>query len=257
MPQPSIRLPLSSPGLQPIGLSKRNCILARGMKKVVWMPFLLVIGAHFATGQTRSPYGVWVHTAESYQRTVKENPAKRLVNLAEFIPGLVLDIRYATEHNFMGRAMYAQAKAYARQPVAEALRRVQADLAPQGLGLKIYDAYRPYAVTVAFYESYRDTTYVASPYRGSRHNRGCALDLTLIDLKTGQELPMPTGFDSFEKAAWPSTPVADPVIRKNRDTLIRAMARHGFRVNASEWWHFDFRGWQQYEILDVPFEQLN
>jgi D-alanyl-D-alanine dipeptidase len=86
-------------------------------------------------------------------------------------------------------------------------------LKPQGLGLKIFDGYRPYSATVKFYEVYRDTTYVASPYKGSRHNRGCALDLTLIDLKTGKELQMPTEWDSFKKEAWPSTPVADPKIR--------------------------------------------
>ena len=147
-------------------------------------------------------------------------------------------------------------KAYARKPVAEALKKIQADLKTQGLGIKIFDAYRPYKATVKFYEVYRDTTYVASPYRGSRHNRGCALDLTIIDLKSGEELKMPTGYDSFKKEAWPTTPVSDPLIRKNRTLLINAMEKHGFKVNSSEWWHFDFIGWKKFEVLDIDFEEL-
>jgi len=124
------------------------------------------------------------------------------------------------------------------------------------VAIKIYDAYRPYKATVKFYEFYRDTTYVASPYRGSRHNRGCAVDITLVDLKTGKELAMPTEFDSFKKEAWPSTPVKDSLVRKNRELLISVMQQHGFKVNASEWWHFDFTGWQQYEVTDIDFEEL-
>jgi len=168
----------------------------------------------------------------------------------------VLDIRYATTNNFTGEKIYSIAKAYARKPVAEALKKIQADLKSQGLGIKIFDAYRPYKATVKFYEVYGDTTYVASPYKGSRHNRGCALDLTLIDLKTGKELKMPTGYDSFSKDAWPTSPVKDPEALKNRTLLINVMEKHGFRVNSSEWWHFDFIGWKKFEVLDIDFEEL-
>ena len=155
-----------------------------------------------------------------------------------------------------GEKIYNSARAFARRPVAEALKKVQADLKPQGLGIKIFDAYRPYKATIKFYELYRDTTYVASPYRGSRHNRGCALDLTIINLKSGEELKMPTGYDSFKKEAWPTTPVSDPSVRKNRTLLINAMEKHGFKVNSSEWWHFDFIGWKKYEVMDIDFEEL-
>jgi D-alanyl-D-alanine dipeptidase len=201
-------------------------------------------------------YGLRATTYEEYIESVKKNPDKELINLETFIPGLVLDIRYATTNNFTGEKIYNLAKAYARRPVANALKKIQADLKTQGLGIKIFDGYRPYKATVKFYEVYHDTTYVASPYRGSRHNRGCALDLTVIDLKTGQELKMPTGYDSFQKEAWPSTPVKDPEAKKNRALLIKAMEKHGFKVNASEWWHFDFVGYQKYEVLDIDFEQL-
>lgn len=201
-------------------------------------------------------YGLTPVTHPQYVASVKASPEKELVNLQKLIPGLVLDIRYATANNFTKERIYTLARAYARKPVAEALQRVQAELKPMGLGLKIFDAYRPYRATVKFYEVYRDTTYVASPYRGSRHNRGCAVDLTLVDLATGTELKMPTEFDSFRKEAWPSTPVKDPLVRKNRQTLISAMEKHGFRVNSSEWWHFDFIGWKKYEVLDIAFEEL-
>jgi len=207
-----------------------------------------------ALGQNK--YGLKTMGLTEYRESAKQNPSNELVNLESSIPGIVLDIRYATTNNFTGEQIYNLPRAYARKPVAEALKQVQEELRPKGFGLKIFDAYRPYRATVKFYEVYRDTTYVASPYRGSRHNRGCAIDLTLIDLKTGEELKMPTGYDSFEKAAWPSTPVNDPEVRKNRALLIEVMEKHGFKVNASEWWHFDFRGWQAYGVMDIEFEEL-
>jgi zinc D-Ala-D-Ala dipeptidase len=220
--------------------------------------YLLVILFSIAafSGNAQYKYGIKPVIHSEYVRIVKADSTRKLVNLFEFIPGLVLDIRYATTNNFTGEKMYNLARAYARRPVAEALKRVQAELKPHGLGIKIFDAYRPYRVTVKFYEVYKDTTYVASPYKGSRHNRGCALDLTLIDLRTGNELKMPTGYDSFKKEAWPSTPVKDPEIRKNREALIKVMEKHGFKVNGSEWWHYDFQGWSKYEILDIDFEEL-
>lgn len=201
-------------------------------------------------------YGLTPMKYEAYEASLEKNPEKQLVDLEQVVPGVVLDIRYATKDNFTGERIYDQAKAYARRPVAEALARVQAELAKQGLGIKIFDAYRPYRATVKFYEVYRDTTYVASPYRGSRHNRGCAIDLTLINLETKEELKMPTDYDAFTKTAWPSTPVADRAVRKNRQLLIAAMEKHGFRVNSSEWWHFDFVGWRGFEVLDIDFSEL-
>lgn len=201
-------------------------------------------------------YGLKPMGYAAYLESVEADAANELVNLEQYIPGILLDIRYATTNNFTGEQIYELARAYARRPVAEALKQVQAELATDGLGIKIFDAYRPYRATVKFYEVYGDTTYVASPYRGSRHNRGCALDLTLVDLSTGQELKMPTGYDVFNRKAWPSTPVADPVVRKNRQRLIDVMDKHGFRVNSSEWWHFDFRGWKKYPVLDIDFRTL-
>lgn len=223
------------------------------MKAVVFT-IMLILPCTLILAQNK--YGLTPTDYEGYLESVKANSKKELVDLEQFIPGIVLDIRYATNNNFTGEKIYNLAKAYARKPVAEAVKRAQAELAKQGLGIKIFDAYRPYAATVKFYEVYKDTTYVASPYRGSRHNRGCAIDMTIINLKTGEELVMPTGYDSFKKEAWPSTPVKDPVIRKNRQLIIDTMEKQGFKVNGSEWWHFDFIGWRTYEVLDIDFETL-
>ena len=222
------------------------------MRHVLLFVFLLPL---VAVAQ-KNKYGLNPTKLGAYKASVKENPAKELVDLEKLIPGLVLDIRYATTNNFTGERIYTLAKAYARRPVAEALKQAQVALKEKGLGIKVFDAYRPYKATVKFYEVYHDTTYVASPYKGSRHNRGCAIDMTLIDLKTGQELTMPTGYDSFQKAAWPSTPVKDPEVRKNRALIIEVMKQQGFKVNSSEWWHFDFIGWTKYDVLDIDFEEL-
>jgi D-alanyl-D-alanine dipeptidase len=206
--------------------------------------------------QSQNKYGLHATTLDAYKKSVAANPKKELIDLEKFIPGVILDIRYATTNNFTKQKIYNQAKAYARKPVAEALKKAQQELQLKGLGIKIFDAYRPYRATVKFYETYPDTTYVASPYRGSRHNRGCAIDMTIVKLNTGEELKMPTGYDSFQKAAWPSTPVKDPLVKRNRDLIIAVMKKYGFRVNSSEWWHFDFMGWKNYEVLDIDFEEL-
>ena len=201
-------------------------------------------------------YGLTPMTLDGYTKSAAANPDKELVNLETFIPGVIMDIRYATTNNFTGEQIYNQPRAYARKPVAIALKKAQEEFNKLGVGIKIFDAYRPYAATVKFYEVYHDTTYVASPYRGSRHNRGCAIDMTIVDLKTGKDLEMPTEYDSFKKEAWPTTPVKDPVIKKNRDLIIRIMEKNGFKVNASEWWHFDFVGWKKFEVMDIAFEEL-
>jgi D-alanyl-D-alanine dipeptidase len=204
----------------------------------------------------QNKYGLTPMDYEGYLKAMKTNPEKELIDLEKFIPEIVLDIRYATTNNFTKEKIYNLSRAYARKPVAESLKKAQEEFNKLGYGVKIFDAYRPYTATVKFYEVYHDTTYVASPYRGSRHNRGCAIDMTLIDLKTGKDIPMPTEYDSFRKEAWPTTPVSDPVIKKNRDLIISVMQKHGFKVNSSEWWHFDFVGWQKFDVLDISFEEL-
>lgn len=236
-------------------MARNSKLTARNLSNKL---LLIVVSCLLATFPlyAQYKYGLTPVTLQQYEKSIQTNPDKELIDLEKFVPGVVLDIRYATTNNFTKQRIYTLAKAYARKPVAAALKRVQAALKPMGLGIKIFDAYRPYKATVKFYEVYRDTTYVASPYRGSRHNRGCAIDMTIIDLKTGAELKMPTGYDSFQKAAWPSTPVKDPAIKKNRDLIIAVMEKQGFKVNSSEWWHYDFKGWKKFEVLDIDFEEL-
>ncbi len=209
-----------------------------------------------AAAGAQNKYGLQAATYLEYKESLRTHPEKELVDLEKEVPGLLLEIRYATMNNFTRQKIYQLAKAYARKPVAVALRQAQAEFNTLGIGVKMYDAYRPYKATVKFYEVYHDTTYVASPYKGSRHNRGCALDMTVVDWKTREELKMPTGYDSFTREAWPTTPAKNPAEGKNRALLINVMEKYGFKVNASEWWHFDFVGWQKYEVLDIDFEEL-
>ena len=156
----------------------------------------------------------------------------------------------------MKKTLYPVAKAYLRAPAARALVAVQRELADRGLGIKVFDAYRPYRVTEAMWEPIKNPDYVADPAKGSRHNRGAAVDLTLIDLKTGAELPMPTPYDDFtSRAAHAFTDLPADALR-NRALLREVMTRHGFEPLPSEWWHYDFRGWERFELMDVPLETL-
>ncbi|TGL15442.1 M15 family metallopeptidase [Leptospira meyeri] len=193
---------------------------------------------------------------KAYELSIQKTPNKELLNLEKTIPGILLDIKYATSNNFTKQTIYKEAKAFARKPVAEALGEAQTDFLKLGYSIKIFDAYRPYAATVKFFEIIGDTRYVASPKTGSRHNKGCAIDLTLVDIKTKKEIPMPTEYDSFRKEAWAEAPVSDPEILKNRTVLINTLGRYGFRVNKTEWWHYDFLECAGFEVLDIPFEEL-
>lgn len=197
-----------------------------------------------------------INSLKAYQNSFARDPNQELVELRKMIPDLVLDIRYATANNFMKQVMYSQARAFARKPVAEQLKKIQADLRKRGYGLKIYDAYRPYAITVSFYKRASDKSFVANPAKGSKHNRGCAVDLTLIDFKTKKEVPMPTPYDSFAPEAAATYQKLPSVIIRNRDFLIRTMRTYGFRVIKNEWWHYDFIGWQNYALMDIPFKSL-
>jgi zinc D-Ala-D-Ala dipeptidase len=199
---------------------------------------------------------VVVSSHHQYLDLVKSNPNNELVEIKKAIPTIKLDIRYATRNNFMQQVMYKQARAFARKPVVEALKKIQKELNKKGYGLKIFDGYRPYAITVEFYKKASDKNFVANPAKGSKHNRGCAVDLTLISLKTGKELVMPTPYDSFSAAAAAKYEKVSPEARKNRDFLIAIMGKYNMNVLENEWWHYDFSDWRGYDLMDVPFEKL-
>lgn len=227
------------------------------MKHLLMILLLFKVAALSAQTSPANPYGLnIISSKKAYGEAVSKNPDNALIDIRKAIPDIVLDIRYATKNNFMQQVMYPQAKAFARKTVVEQLRNIQAQLKKKGYGLKIYDAYRPYALTLSFYQKASDKNFVAHPKSGSRHNRGCAIDLSLINLKTGREVPMPTPYDSFEKAAAPDFPGLAPATKKNRDFLIKTMEANGFRVMYNEWWHFDFHGWENYELMDIPFSKL-
>ena len=191
-----------------------------------------------------------------YHAQIKVSPANMLIEIIDVIPEIKLDIRYATTNNFTSEMVYNSPKAFVRQPVANALAIVQKSLKKYGLGLLVFDAYRPYSATVKFYEIYKDTNYVASPWQGSRHNRGAAVDVSLINIETGEELQMPTAFDDFTEAAHSDYNNLPDNVLKNREILINEMQNHGFKVYPTEWWHFDFIGWEVYDLMDIPFEEL-
>ena len=193
----------------------------------------------------------------AYNALVKEDSCKQMVNIKLLSPDIALDIRYATANNFTGKQIYDTPGAYVRKPVAEALASIQKELNGKGMGLKIFDAYRPYAATVKFYKVYPDTNFVAAPWKGSVHNRGCAVDLTLIDLATGSELEMPTPFDDFSEKASHHYPGLNENVIKNREILKQVMLKYGFEIYDAEWWHYDFKGWKNYELMDISFEELS
>jgi D-alanyl-D-alanine dipeptidase len=181
-----------------------------------------------------------------------------LVELATLDPAIHLDIRYAGVKNFLSTPVYTQARAFMQRPAAEALLRVVHKLQPLGYGLLIHDAYRPWYVTKIFWDATppEGKMFVANPQEGSKHNRGCAVDLTLYDLATGQPIEMPGLYDEMSPRSFPNFPGGTSLQRWHRDLLRRAMESEGFTVNEDEWWHFDYKDWKQYGILNVPFEKL-
>ena len=195
-----------------------------------------------------------VRDLATYERLAAHDPEKRLVDLESL--GIPIDIRYATTNNFMTTQLYPVAKAYLRAPAARALAEVHRELAARGLGVKVFDAYRPYRVTVAMWEPIKNPDYVADPAKGSRHNRGAAVDLTLIDLRTGAELPMPTPYDDFTPRAAHDFTDLPPDVLHNRTLLREIMKKHGFEPLPSEWWHYDFLGWERFELMDVDLGVL-
>ena len=174
-----------------------------------------------------------------------------IVDLLSVDSTFVLDIRYATANNFTKVVLYPEAKGKLRREAAESLAAVQRELKPMGLRLKIYDGYRPLSIQWKLWEVVPNEDFVANPRKGSRHNRGAAVDLTIID-SSGNEVEMPTGYDDFtEKASHGFMDLTAEAL-KNRALLKDVMMRHGFLPIRSEWWHYDFSGWERYDILDEP-----
>ncbi len=183
-----------------------------------------------------------------------------LVEIVTLDPAIHLDVRYATSNNFTGRSVYREARAFLQRPAAEALVRVNRVLGEKGYRLLVFDGYRPWSVTKLFWEitpqDKRDRGFVANPAKGSKHNRGAAVDLSMYALATGLEVVMPSPYDEFSDRADPDYAGGTAEERERRDLLRAEMEKEGFTVDPGEWWHFNYQGWESYPILDVPFEKI-
>ncbi len=186
-------------------------------------------------------------------------PPGGLVELIKRDPRIRLDLRYATTNNVTSRVLYPQARAFLQGVAADALLRAHARARADGFGLTIFDAYRPWRVTRKLWDATPKgpkRNYVANPKKGSRHNRGCAVDLTLHDLATGALVEMPSAFDDFSERAHRDFMGATEISIIHRGFLEKYMQAEGFDGMSNEWWHFDFRAWRDYPVLDIPFEAL-
>ena len=181
-----------------------------------------------------------------------------LVEVVHLDSTIQLDIRYATSDNFLGTPLYEEARAFLQRPAAGALVRVNRALRARGYGLLIHDAYRPWYITKVFWDATPPDKhdFVAKPADGSRHNRGCAVDLTLYRLQDGRPVEMPSGYDEMSERAYPTYAGGTAEQRRLRDLLRSAMAAEGFTVNQFEWWHFDYKDWHEYGIQNVRFQDI-
>ncbi len=181
-----------------------------------------------------------------------------LVELIKLDSTIRLDIRYATKNNFLNTPLYSQARAFLQRPAAEAVVRVNKKLLLKGYGLLIHDAYRPWYITKVFWDVTPDDSkkFVADPSKGSKHNRGCAVDLTLFDLNTAKAVVMPSLYDEMSERAYPNYNGGTNMQRKLRDLLRTEMESEGFTVYEFEWWHFDYKDWKYYSVQNVRFEEI-
>jgi zinc D-Ala-D-Ala dipeptidase len=198
-----------------------------------------------------------IKTYKQYKLQAIADSSKKMVELKSVVPGIVYDLRYTTTNNFTGQKLYRPTPfTFMRQPAAAALSKVQKELNEKGLGLKIFDAYRPYAATVKMWDLIRDERYVADPKKGSGHNRGLAVDLTIINLEDGKELNMGTGFDNFTDTAHHAFAGLPEAILQNRLLLKNTMEKYGFTLFETEWWHYYWPNDRKYDVMDIEFGDL-
>src|ERR1700750_1965753 len=237
----------------------KNKILKEGIKYLVislisCLYFSSVTAQHLPV----SSYGLpIVNSTSIYHESLMSHPEKQMLSLIQ-IPGIMMDLRYASTNNFMHKKLYPEntKNSFLRKPVWQALDSVARDLARQGLVLVIFDAYRPYSITIRLWIPVKDERYAANPAKGSGHNRGVAVGLTLADSKTHQLLPMPTDFDNFSDSARQDFAGTDAKKIANRELLKRTMEKYGFVALPTEWWHFSWPHADHFEVLDLTFEQL-
>jgi len=203
----------------------------------------------------------FVAFSQSFAQPVEEGDfrASDLVELIKLESNFVLDIRYATTNNFVGKVVYPEARAFLQRPAAQALVEVNKELEPLGYRLLIFDGYRPWSITKVFWDitPTDKKIFVANPEDGSRHNRGCAIDLSLYDIATGKEVQMTGEYDEMTERSYPDYTGGTQAQRATRDLLRSKMEAHGFTVYKFEWWHFDYTDWQSYRIENIQFNEIN
>ncbi len=181
-----------------------------------------------------------------------------VMNLATLNAGFKFDIRYARADNFMKEPVYPSAHAFLLEHVARDLEAVHLELIPRGYGLLIFDGYRPWSVTKIFWDrsNEHDRQFLADPQRGSSHNRGCAVDLSLYDLATGEAVTMPSDFDEMNEKAYVAYPGGDAQSRELRDLLQSTMKKHGFLGIKNEWWHFNHASHAEWPVMNFSFAEI-
>ena len=181
-----------------------------------------------------------------------------LREIVKLDPTIKLDIRYANRNNFLGRPVYKEARAFLQKPAAEALVRAHQKLREKGYGIVVFDGYRPWSVTKIFWDvtPQDKKIFVADPSQGSRHNRGCAVDLSLFELATGKIVQMPSEYDEMTERAHINYACATPEAKHLREMLRSAMESEGFVVYEPEWWHYDYKDWKEYPIQNIPFSKI-
>jgi D-alanyl-D-alanine dipeptidase len=207
----------------------------------------------------RNRYGLWViRSGKEFVKTIHNNPEKRMCDISAMIPGILIELKYAGIDNFSHTKLYPTIRtSFLRLKAAQALKKVELELNDDSLGLNIWDAYRPYSITERMWEMVKDERYAANPRFGSGHNRGIAVDLTIVRLKDHTELDMGTGFDHFGDSAHHDFTRLETNVIENRKRLRTTMEKHGFRALESEWWHYYFSDSNDYELLDLSFKQLS
>lgn len=225
------------------------------MKLITCLLFFITVFYHYQANAQKLNV---INSYKAYKQSVYKNEKNTMVSLKSFMPLLQFDLKYSTKNNFTGVELYPHLNTtYLRKDAAMALSQVASFLQQQGIGLKIFDAYRPYSATKLMWDMIYDERYVANPANGSGHNRGIAIDLTLTNINNGEVLDMGTAFDNFTDSAHHSfTKQLPPQLGANRELLKTTMEKFGFKSLATEWWHYSFSSAEVYDVLDIDFKIL-
>ena len=234
-------------------------LINRYHNKVVCTGFFLlkILLTDGQDSKKQNQYGLYVISKKNDYMSSASKPGYAMVDIKKLIPAIITDLRYAGTNNFMHAQLYPSGRiAYLREKAARQLDSVQQVLNKKGLGIKIFDAYRPYSVTEKMWQLVQDERYAADPKKGSGHNRGVAVDVTLVDLKTKKEIEMGTGFDNFSDTAHHNFKQLPESVLQSRFLLKSLMEQFGFKALDTEWWHYSLTNASEFELLDIPFKNL-